>query len=165
MFTKVCFITQQKCSKTKRLKFEGWSPRHGPKHFQTKIKARRNVNRANERYGAKARSNLKGKLETNGKIQMKLRNMWQKIERKCRNNLQNQKHKKKALKACVSTSASEEEAKIQTQRLNFAWEKATNLGVFIRLTSFSYSSTQAGHSISIFLFLRLQKENRAKTKD
>jgi hypothetical protein len=55
--------------------------------------------------------------------------------------------------------------KIQTEKLKFVEGEGTNLGGFIRNTSFSYSSpleVVADHSISIFLFFQ-KKQSTPRT--
>ena len=53
--------------------------------------------------------------------------------------------------------------KIQTQGVEFTEEgKGTNLGVFIRITSFSYSFKDEGQSISTILVFQITGETHTK---
>ena len=55
--------------------------------------------------------------------------------------------------------------KIQTQGVEFTEEgKGTNLGVFIRITSFSYSFKDEGQSISTILVFQITRETQKNLK-
>ena len=54
--------------------------------------------------------------------------------------------------------------KIQTQREELREGVGTNLGVFIRMTSFSYSFKEEGQSMIVFLIFQITREKNTNTE-